>query len=56
MLAEDAEDSYYNGVMLLLGLAAKDEDVVHVNDYDSLINEFPEYVIDHCLEHLLAVN
>ena len=29
MLVEDVEDLYYNGVMLLLGLAAKDGDVVH---------------------------
>ena len=34
MLAENVEDLYYNGVMLILGLAAKDEDAIHVNNHD----------------------
>ena len=36
MLVEDVEDPYYNGVMLLLGLAAEGEGVVLVNNYDSV--------------------
>ena len=35
--------------------AAKDEDVIHVYDYDSLIYEFSEDVIHHCLEHFWAI-
>ena len=56
MLAEDVKDPYYNCVMFLLGLAAKDEDVVHVNDHNSFINEFSEDVIYHCLECHWAVS
>ena len=29
MLVEDVNDPHYNGVVLLLGLAVKDEDVIH---------------------------
>jgi len=50
MLAEDVGDPYYNGMMLLLGLAAKDEDVIHVNNHDSFVYEFSEDVIHHHLE------
>jgi len=51
MLVEDVKDPYYNGVMLLLGLATKEEDVILVNDYESLVYEFLEEVIHHCLEY-----
>ena len=47
---EDVGDSYYNPMMLFFGLAAKDEDVVHVYDYDSLIYELSEDVVHHHLE------
>ena len=50
MLSEDVEDLYYNGVMLLLSLAAKDEDVIHVNNHNSFIYEFSEDVIHYHLE------
>src|SRR5882724_7139441 len=36
--------THYNGMVLLLGLATKYEDVVHVNDYESLVYEFLEDV------------
>ena len=50
MLTEDVEDSHYNFVMLFPGLAAEDEDVVHVDGHYSLIDEFLEDVVHHCLE------
>jgi len=50
------EDPYYNGMVLLLGLAAKYEDVVHVNNYNSLAYEFSEDVVHHCLECHQAVS
>jgi len=56
MLAEDVEDPYYNGMMLLLGLAAEDEDVIHVNNHNSFIYEFSEDVIHHHLECHQAVS
>ena len=34
MLSEDVEDSYYDSVVLLLGLATTDEDFTHVDDHD----------------------
>ena len=34
MSVEDVEDPYYNGMVLLLGLATKYENVDHVNNYD----------------------
>ena|SRR5882724_941229 len=55
MLVEDGEVPYYNGMMLLLGLATDDEDVVHLNDYSSLVYEFLEDVIHHCLKCHWAV-
>ena len=42
--------------MLLLGLANKDEDVVHVDDYNSFVNEFSEDVVHHRLERRWAVS
>src|SRR5882724_7494421 len=50
MLMEDVKDSHYNFVVLLLGLAAKDEDVVHIDGHYSLVDEFFENVVHHCLE------
>ena len=55
MLSEDVEDPYYNGVVLLLGLGAKDEDVVHVDDHN-FIYEFMENFVHHCQECLWAVS
>jgi len=56
MSVEDVEDPYYNGMVLLLGLPTEYEDVIHINNYDSLVNEFSEDLIHHCLEHLWAVS
>ena len=56
MFAEDVKDPYYNGMVLLLGLATEYEDVVHVNDYNSPIYEFLEDVIHNCLECHWAVS
>ena len=50
MLVEDVQDPYYNDVVLLFGLTTKDE-VIHVNDYDSLVYELSEDVTHHFLEH-----
>ena len=43
-------------MVLLFGLATKDEDVVHVYDYDSLIYKFLEDVIHHFLECCQAIS
>ena len=56
MFAEDVKDSYYNGVVFLFCLAAEDEDVVHVDDHDSFVDELLEDVVHHCLEHHQAVS
>src|SRR5882724_6818105 len=47
MLVEDVEDLYYNGMILLLDLASKDEDVIHVNDHNSFIYESLVDVVHH---------
>ena len=56
MSAEDDQHPYHNGMVFLLCLATKDEDVIHVDDYNSFINEFSEDVIHHRLEHRRAVS
>jgi len=56
MFVEDVQDLYYDGVVFLLHLATKDEDVVHVDDHNSFINELSEDVIHHHLEHRQAVS
>src|SRR5882672_3289022 len=43
-------------MVFLFCLTAKDEDVVHVNDHNSFIDELSEDVIHHCLEHRQAVS
>jgi len=50
MLVEDVKDLYYDSVVLLLGLATEDEDVVKVDDHNSFINKLLEDVIHHYLE------
>ena len=50
MLTEDVEDSHYNFVVLFPGLAAEDEDVVHIDGHYSFINEFLEDVIHRRLK------
>src|SRR5882724_5666437 len=50
MLTEDVEDSHYNSMVLLPGLATKDEDVVHIDGHYSLVDEFFENVVHHRLE------
>src|SRR5712664_1688814 len=56
MSAEDVEDPYYNGMMFLLCLTAEDEDVIHVDDYDSFVYELSEDVIHHRLERCQTVS
>jgi len=56
MSAEDVQDPYYDGMVLLFCLTAKDEDFIHVDDYDSFVNELSEDVIHHCLEHRWTVS
>src|SRR5882724_4452632 len=56
MSAEDVQHLYHNGMVFLLCLATKDEDVVHVDDYNSFVNEFSEDVIHHHLECCWAVS
>ena len=50
VLTEDVEDLHYNSVVLLPSLAAKYEDVVHVDGRYSLIDQFFENVVHHRLE------
>ena len=50
MLTEDVKDSHYNFVVSLPGLATKDEDVIHIDGHYSLVDEFFENVVHHCLE------
>src|SRR5882724_5346400 len=47
---EDVKDSHYNFVVLFPGLAAKYEDVVHIDGHYSFVDEFLEDVVHHCLE------
>jgi len=56
MLAENVKDLHYNGVVLLLGLVTKDEDVIHVDDHNPFIYELLEDVIHHHLECRWAVS
>src|SRR5882724_4754865 len=56
MSVEDVQHPYHNGMVFLLCLATKDEDVVHVDDYNSFINESSENVIHHRLECCQAVS
>jgi len=42
--------------MLFLGLAAKDEDAIHVNDHNSFVYEFLEDVVHNHLEHCWAIS
>src|SRR5882724_4343618 len=56
MSAEDVQYPYHNGMVFLLCLATKNEDVVHVDDYNSFVNEFSEDVIHHRLERCRAVS
>src|SRR5882672_445328 len=56
MFVEDVQDPYYDCMVFLLGLASKDEDVIHVDDHNSFIDELLEDVIHHCLELHWAVS
>src|SRR5882724_4548632 len=56
MSVEDVQDPYHNGMVFLLCLATKNEDVVHVDDYNSFVDELSEDVIHHRLEHRQAVS
>src|SRR5882724_10485275 len=49
-------EDVHNGMVFLLCLATKDEDVVHVDDYNSFVNELSEDVVHHCLECRWAVS
>ena len=50
MFVEDVQGLYYNGVVFLFCLAAEYEDVVHVDDHNSFVDELSEDVIHHHLE------
>jgi len=56
MLLKDVEDQYCDGMVLFPGMAAENEDVVHIDDYHCFIDEFSEDVINNHLEHLHAVS
>src|SRR5882672_10250927 len=56
MFVEDVQDPYYDGIVFLFCLATKDEDVIHVDDYNSFIDELSEDVIHHHLECRWAVS
>src|SRR5882672_8826494 len=56
MSAEDVQDPYYNGMVFLFCLTTEDEDVVHVDDYDSFVDELLENVVHHHLECHRAVS
>jgi len=43
-------------MVLLFGMAAKDEDAIHVDGHDSLVYQFLEDVINNGLEHLRAIS
>src|SRR5882724_11233805 len=43
-------------MVFLLRLATKNEDVIHVDDYNLFIDELSEDVIHHCLEYRRAVS
>jgi len=50
VLTEDVKESYYNIMMLFFSLTAENEDVVHVDGHNPLIDELFEDVIHHHLE------
>src|SRR5882672_9914189 len=54
--AEDVQDLYYNGRVFLFFLSTEDEDVIHIDDYNSFVDELLEDVIHHHLEHHRAVS
>src|SRR5467141_2105605 len=56
MFAEDVQDPYYNSMVFLLCLATKSEDVIHVDDYNSFVDDLSEDVIHHHLECHWAVS
>jgi len=56
MSVEDVQYPYHNGMVFLLCLATENEDVIHVDDYNSFINELSEDVIHHHLERRWAVS
>src|SRR5882724_5466058 len=56
MSEEDVQDPYHNGMVFLLCLATENEDIVHVDDYNSFIDELSEDVIHHHLECCQAVS
>src|SRR5882672_4029909 len=56
MFSEDVQNPYHDGMVFHFCLATKDEDVVHVDDYNSFVNELSEDVIHHCLECRRAVS
>jgi len=56
VFVEDVQDPYYDGMVFLFCLAVENEDVIHVDYYDSFIDEFSEDVVHHCLECCQAVS
>ena len=47
---EDVKDMHHNFMMWFFGPTTKDEDVVHVDGHNSLIDKLLENVIQHHLE------
>ena len=47
---EDVEDPYHNHMIFIFGLVAKNEYVFFLDGHNSLIYEFLEDVIHHCLK------
>src|SRR5882724_7341998 len=56
MSAEDVQYPYHNGMVFLHCLATENEDVIHVDDYNSFVDELSEDVIHHHLECRWAVS
>ena len=56
MFVEDVQVPYYDCMVFLLHLAAEDEDVIHVDDHNSFVDELSEDVVHHHLEHCWAVS
>jgi len=50
MFVEDVQDLYYDCMVFLLSLATKDEDIIHVDDHNTFVDELSEDIIHHCLE------
>jgi len=55
MFVEDVQDLYYDCMVFLLSLATKDEDIIHVDDHNTFVDELSEDIIHHCLENCQTI-